>query len=647
MHFALPRPRGRASSHLSGRPVLWAATAVLAVVGATLAATPNASAAVTASVSVDAGRTLATMPSAGVGTNVAVYDGNMNDSAVPGLVSAAGIKAVRYPGGSYADIYHWQTNTTEGGYVAPNTGFDAYMSTVKAAGAQPIVIANYGSGTAQEAADWVKYANVTKKYGVKYWEIGNELYGNGEYGASWETDHHSSHSATTYATNLLQYVSAMKAVDPTIKIGAVLTTPGAWPDGITGPGDTQDWNHTVMSIAGSKVDFVIVHHYPTSSNEADLLGKPHAEVPGMAASLHALINQYAGANAANVGIAVTEANGNLAKDTAPNGLFAPDDYLTWMENGAFNVDWWALHNGTDCSKVTSVDGATDYDDFGILSSGASCEPALDTPFAPYYGTQMITKLAAPGDALVQSSSSGSLLTVHAAKRAGGDLDVMLINKDPNNAATVSLAYSGFSPSSSAPTVYTYGKNATSISSATAGSASTQTVPAYSIVVVQLHPAGSGTTTGGTTTGGTTTGGTTTGGTTTGGTTTGGTDTGGTTAGGTSGGTTGGTGSGACKVTYTKSEWQGGLTADISVTNTGSTPVNGWTVAFTFPGDTKVTSAWNATVTQSGTAVTARNVSYNGTIAAGAGVSFGFQGTWSASDASPASFTLNGAACTSG
>ncbi|WP_055588742.1 cellulose binding domain-containing protein [Streptacidiphilus griseoplanus] len=623
------------------RPFVWATAVLVAVVGASTAASPSASAAVTASVSVDAGQRLATIPATGVGTNVAVYDGNMNHSAVPGLLNAAGIKTVRYPGGSYADIYHWQTNTTEGGYVAANTDFDTYMGTVKAAGAQPIVIANYGSGTPQEAADWVRYANVTKGYGVKYWEIGNEIYGNGEYGAGWETDHHSSHSATTYATNLLQYASAMKAVDPTVKIGAVLTTPGNWPDGITGPGDTQDWNHTVLSIAGSKIDFVIVHHYPTSTSEADLLAKPHAEIPGMASTLHSLISQYAGAHAADVGIAVTEANGNTYRDTAPNGLFAPDEYLTWMENGAFNVDWWALHNGTDCSKVTTVDGATDYDDYGVLSSGASCEPALNTPFAPYYGTQMITKLGAPGDTLVQATGSSSLLTAHAVKRANGDVDVMLINKDPSNAATVSLSYSGFTPSSAAPTVYTYGKNATSITSATTGSPNSQTVPAYSIVVLQLHPGG-GTTTGGTTTGGSTTGGTTSG------TTTGGTTTGGTTSGTATGGTTtGGTGTGNCTVTYTKSEWQGGLTADVSVTNTGSTPVNGWTLAFGFPGDTKVTSAWNATVTQSGSAVSAKNLSYNGTIAAGASVSFGFQGTWSGNDAGPTGFTLNGAACTSG
>lgn len=80
---------------------------------------------------------------------------------------------------------------------------------------------------------------------------------------------------------MVQYASAMKAVDPTIKIGAVLTTPGSWPDGIVGPGDSADWNNTVLSIAGTKIDYVIVHHYPLSSSQADLLAKPQAEIPAV------------------------------------------------------------------------------------------------------------------------------------------------------------------------------------------------------------------------------------------------------------------------------------------------------------------------------------------------------------------------------
>ncbi|WP_199823256.1 cellulose binding domain-containing protein [Streptomyces sp. NRRL WC-3742] len=578
------------------------AALALAATGALAAVAPRAAAAappaVTAnpvSVSVDAALNLADIPATGVGVNIPVYDANMNSGATSGLLSTAGINTVRYPGGSHSDVYHWRTGTAENGqYVAPNTGFDAFMGTVRAAGAQPIITANYGSGTPQEAADWVQYANVTKGYGIKYWEIGNEVYGNGEYGATWEYDTHSSKSATTYANNVLQYVSAMKAADPSIRIGAVLATPGYWPDGIVGPGDTQDWNRTVLSIAGTKIDFAIVHAYPTSTSPADLLTKPQAQNPNIAGTVRSLINQYAGSNAPNVGIAVTEANAQAYLDTSPNGLFAPDNYLTWLENGAFNVDWWDLRNGTDCTKVTTVEGATDYNDGGMVSAGASCEPAVNTPFPAYYGIQMISRLGTPGDTLVKAASSSSLLTAHAVRRADGDVDVMLINKDPNNDATVNLSYSGFTPSSATPTVHSYLKNAHGIGTARSGSPTTQTVPAYGITVVQMHPVDA-----------------------------------------------------PCRVVYAKSQWSGVTVANLTVVNNGLGQVNGWSLGFTFPGDDGITNTWNASVSQSGPNVTARNVSYNASVPQGGSVQWGFRATWSSSDANPSAFRFNGASCAIG
>jgi chitodextrinase len=107
---------------------------------------------------------------------------------------------------------------------------------------------------------------------------------------------------------------------------------------------------------------------------------------------------------------------------------------------------------------------------------------------------------------------------------------------------------------------------------------------------------------------------------------------------------GGGGGGTCRVAYTKNEWAGGFTANVTITNTGSSAVTGWTLTFSFPGDQHITSAWSGTVTQSGAAVTAKNATYNGSIPAGGNTSFGFQGTWSSSDASPTAYSLNGTAC---
>ena len=85
-------------------------------------------------------------------------------------------------------------------------------------------------------------------------------------------------------------------------------------------------------------------------------------------------------------------------------------------------------------------------------------------------------------------------------------------------------------------------------------------------------------------------------------------------------------------------------AGVTIANTGSSAISGWTLKFTFPGDQKITNAWNGAETQSGANVTITNESYNGSDPGGQSTSLGFQGTWTSSDAAPTAFTLNGTAC---
>jgi endo-1,4-beta-xylanase len=91
-------------------------------------------------------------------------------------------------------------------------------------------------------------------------------------------------------------------------------------------------------------------------------------------------------------------------------------------------------------------------------------------------------------------------------------------------------------------------------------------------------------------------------------------------------------------------WNTGLTESVTITNTGTTPINGWSLAFTLAGGQTVTSAWNASITPAGGQVTAKNVGYNGSVAAGASVSFGFQATHTGNTSAPGDFTLNGTRC---
>ncbi|QLQ36725.2 glycoside hydrolase family 3 N-terminal domain-containing protein [Micromonospora robiginosa] len=108
------------------------------------------------------------------------------------------------------------------------------------------------------------------------------------------------------------------------------------------------------------------------------------------------------------------------------------------------------------------------------------------------------------------------------------------------------------------------------------------------------------------------------------------------------------GAAACQVTYATNDWDGGFSATITVRNTGTAALSGWTLRFAFPdAGQRVTQGWSATWSQSGTAVTAGNAAWNGSLPAGASTGLGFNGTYGGTNPRPTSFTLNGAPCTAG
>jgi len=677
-----------------------AAVAALALVGSALTQTSAsvpaaaATAAQSVNVTVNTSEGLGTIPSTGYGLNQAVWDSSMNSAQTQNLLQQAGVGMLRYPGGSYGDIYNWQDNTAPGGYVAPGTDFDSFMGTAKKIGAQPILIANYGTGTPAEAAAWVQYANVTKGYGDEYWEIGNEIYGDGYYGADWESNDRADKSPTQYANDVLAYSSAMKAVDPTIKIGAVLTLPGNWPDGVLASGDTADWNHTVLSIAGSAIDFVIVHWYPSGTGAATALSEP-SQLPGELQQLRDEIDKYSGGR--DIGVALTELNSGVDEDTQPDALFAADSYFTALEQGVFNVDWWDTHNGPGTIS-TAPDGATDYDDWGVLSSGTcvgtTCEPAFNTPFPTYFGIQMLSDVGRPGDLMVNAGTDNSLVAAHAVRQANGDLAVMLVNKDPDNAYAVNLHYSGYLPSAATPTVYTYGDEAGSITSASTGTSASQTIPPYSIETIVLTPAanqfsalsapGTPSVSGITGTTATVDWGAATGGqvvryeieeqygttsdrlaeSTTNSVTLQNlvpntvytlnvlaTDKNGRLSAPSAPITfrTTSPAHSTCAVDYQITDsWGNGYVASVTLTDTGPSAIDGWSLTFTFPDTTETENGgWNATWTESGQNVEATSQDWNAQLAPDAGNSqnIGFVGANNGAYRSPTAISLNGTVCT--
>jgi alpha-L-arabinofuranosidase len=621
-----------------------------------------------AQVTVNTSQSLGSLTNLSQGINDAVWDSNMLDSSPTTALKSTNVRTVRYPGGSASDVYHWQSNTTVTGqsYANPVNTFDAFMNTdVLPLGAQPIITVNYGSGTPQEAAGWVQYANkggsnyngpvptysggsnTGHTYGIKYWEVGNEIYGNGTYGSSWEYDTHAMGPAT-YATSVVAYSQAMKAADASIKVGAVLTAPGIWPDGQTSASSPQTWNTTVLSTACSSIDFVIAHWYPQnpgSETDAGLLAAS-SQIASAVSTLRSELTQYCGAHASAIQILITETNsvssapGKQSVSTV-NALFLADNYLSWLENGVTNVDWWDVHDSplAGNNNSSSLYGSAQYGSYGVFSTGrctatnaSICEPALDTPLPVYYGLQMLNKLGASGDTMVSSSSNQSLVSVHAVKQANGNLAVLLVNKDPNTTYNVSFALNGYTPASSA-TVYTYGENSSAITSTQVTgltSPLTQAIAPYSLTTVVLQPASSPTPTSTPTPTPTPTPGTTP------------TPTPSPTPTPTPMPTP--ITSGACQVHYSVNQWSGGFTASLTITNTGTTALNTWSLTFTFPANQQVTQGWGGIFSQQGANVTVSNTSYNGSLPAGSSVNPGFNGSWSGSNPSPTAFSLNGAKC---
>ena len=438
-------------------------------------------------VSVNASQPMAAMPLQGLGVCTAIYDNNLiNYPSIATQLKAAGIGAVRFPGGSVSDVYNWQNNSgIDGQYVNGNDSFDNVMNDiVNPAGAQAIITVNYGSnpsntggGDTNVAAAWVQYANITKGWGVKYWEIGNEINGNGYYGtnADWEYDLHYSEanaaarvgqpalSPAAYGSNSVQFIEAMKNQDPTILCGVGFS-----------PGNNS-YNTPLLKAVGTNVDFVIIHWYPGSDTPSTLAASTGI-VATVTSTLTELTNTLGAAHASQMKIAVTETGAGSAVG-APVALFTADNYLTWIENGIVNVDYQILHND-------------------ILLDN-------QTPGHAYYGAMMSHLLANVGDTFLMTSSAQTELRVHATTRQDGKTGVMLVNMDPILTIPATVTISGPNLASSgiwyqfgltnyigANDYPSYPISTNTVSGL--GNSFTVSVPPYTIVDLLLSPAPSNT-----------------------------------------------------------------------------------------------------------------------------------------------------------
>jgi alpha-N-arabinofuranosidase len=187
------------------------------------------------------------------------------------LIRALKPPIVRYPGGNFASQYHWRDGVGRRDtrpvrhdrawqvYEPNDVGTDEFLEWCRLIGTEPYLCVNTGDGTPEEAAAWVEYCNGPadsehgarraanghpEPYGVVYWGIGNETYGN------WQVGHV---DAETYARECVAFARAMRAASPNtpLRLLAVGGTPDRWPD----------WNAAVARIAGAEIDYVTLHHY--------------------------------------------------------------------------------------------------------------------------------------------------------------------------------------------------------------------------------------------------------------------------------------------------------------------------------------------------------------------------------------------------
>ena len=399
------------------------------------------------------------------GINQVAWDGNVYSPTSIGIMNDLGNPCLRWPGGSWGDGYHW-TNEYRG-WGSYSSDFIKLATNTHA---QAFIICNYGSSDANEAAFGVRMFNITNQCNFKYWEIGNEV------GGSWETDNNTNapwkpHDPWTYAMRFTNYYALMKAVDPTIKIGAVAD--------ITEDGTSNYTNHPVVNprtgvthngwtpvmltyLRSNNVtpDFLIEHKYPPSDGDTYNLLWPStwsSDVTG----LRQMVTDYLGTAGTNVTLECTEngSTGDAQSVSLVGGLLFADSLGQVMQTEMNSRLWWDTRNGG--GSITNSDNALYgwrtnssgyfYEDGGIVYNAG----APTNRYPKYYIAKLMPHFAAGGDTVVKATSDYELLAAYAVKRTNGTMTLLVINKSSSSNLTAAVNFGGWLPLTNAM-IYSYG-----------------------------------------------------------------------------------------------------------------------------------------------------------------------------------------------
>jgi len=345
------------------------------------------------------------------GINVALWDGDLLLPATEKFVKDVNHHVLRYPGGLRADEDHWEEVMKKKDWMVDT---DEFLEFCKKTNTTPMITVNFGTGTPEEAAKWVTHVNKVKKANVKYWEIGNELYG------SWHANHC---TPEEYGKRAREFAKQMKAADPSIIVTAVWMLEG-------------EWNKNSFGQLKDVVDGVNVHHYPQNANQendAGLLAAPQTLneiMPGVRKQLE----EY-GEPGKKYEVWLTEWN-SVDFDPGPqtlgivNALFVADYLGMLTRHNIDQASYWDVHN-----SITPQGG-----DYGYLSRTGAPD-GDNVPRPSYWAFKMASHSLGRGSLLESGTGNDRVSSYYTLD--GKKKSLLIVNKHPKSVADITINIPGF------------------------------------------------------------------------------------------------------------------------------------------------------------------------------------------------------------
>jgi len=438
---------------------------VTPAVGVPLQQTVVVTIVVTSSITVTTPSTTLAVTDQLLGMNLASWYDVASTSNAPNLKNAfqtAGIKAVRWPGGSWSDAYNWETNTECGSYANTSDTFANFVTNlVIPTGLDVALTADYGTGKnctgagdPTEAAAWAAEA---LKLGitVSHMTVGNEEYG------SWEVDNHAfEHDPSTYAAAVAGssgFYDLIKAASSKTLVGVDVS-----------PGD--NWDSTVLANASGYYDFVEYHYYPETPGQESDSFLVNSGAKNLTTTINTVKSELTAAGNPNTPIYVGEIGGpysNPGKQSwsITQGLYAGQVLGEMMNDGVSRLTWWIGFgncNGTAGNNSASLYGWQDFGAYNVFSDGSSdgsCPNAgpIGTMSPTARAFQLFSHIAIDGESVLTTNVTGDPTDVvaYAATHSGGTA-LAVFNRNETISEPIEITVTGKSTASSV-TVITYDK----------------------------------------------------------------------------------------------------------------------------------------------------------------------------------------------